>query len=121
MLMNVLERRREIGVLLALGLSRRRVVGAILLEAVILAAVGAAAGTLLGLAGATYLVEHGIELGSAHVANLPIAVGETMHGRLTAVGVVRAVLLGIATAVVGALWPAWKASALSPVEAMRRR
>jgi putative ABC transport system permease protein len=120
MLMNVLERRREIGVLLALGLSRRRVILAILSEAVFLAVVGAAIGATVGIAASLYLVHHGIELGG-DTKKLPIAVGNIVYGRLTTVNVVRAVLLGGVTALVGALWPAWKASALSPVEAMRKR
>lgn len=120
MLMNVLERRREIGVLLALGLSRPRIIAAIVLEATTLAAIGAAVGALLGVSGSLYLVHHGIELGSG-TENLPVAVGDVIYGRLTALNVVRAVALGGMTAVLGALWPAWKASKLNPVDAMRRR
>ncbi len=121
MLMNVLERRREIGVLLALGLARRRIIAAILTESVILAVLGAAVGAALGIAGSLYLVHEGIELGAGATRNLPMAVGDTVYGRLTLENVVRAVLLGGVTAFFGALWPAWKASSLRPVEAMRRR
>lgn len=120
MLMNVLERRREIGVLLALGMSRQRVIAAIVLEAATLAAIGVAIGAALGVAASTYLVRHGIELGSG-TANLPVAVGSVVHGKLTLINVLRAAALGGVTAILGALWPAWKASSLNPVEAMRRR
>jgi putative ABC transport system permease protein len=121
MLMNVLERRREIGVLLALGMARRHVIFAIVLEAAFLALVGAVLGVALGLLGGLYLERHGIEIGERAAANLPVAVGSVMHGKLTTFGVLRAVVLGLFTAMLGALWPAWRASSLSPIEAMRRR
>ncbi len=121
MLMNVLERKREIGVLLALGMSRGRVIAAIVLEATFLAILGAALGVALGLAGGLYLEHQGLELGERAARNMPVAVGAVLYGKLTTAGVVRAVILGLLTALAGALWPAWRASLLSPVEAMRRR
>jgi len=83
----------------------------------IFGAIGAAAGVGLGVLGSLYLVHHGIEVGAKSVAQLPIPIGAVMYGRLTLAGVGRGLLLGLVTAILGALWPAWKASALSPVEA----
>ncbi len=120
MLMSVFERQREIGVLLALGLDRRSLVSAILLEAVIFAIAGSIIGALVGSAGSFYLVEHGIKVGAAS-RSLPIAVGDAIHGYFTAAAVVRAMAVGVLTAVVGALWPALKGSSVDPVIAMRRR
>ena len=120
MLMTVLERQREIGVLLALGMSRGQVVRAILVEALAFGVVGTLAGALIGLGGGLFLVHHGVELGADAAKNLVIAVGDRIYGEMSAMTVVRAALLGFVVALLGALWPAWRASAVQPVEAMRR-
>ena len=62
LLMSVLERRREVALLGALGLSPGRRLLMVLLEAVMLAALASAAGLGLGLAGHTYFRLHGLPL-----------------------------------------------------------
>lgn len=121
MLMTVLERQREIGVLLAMGLSRGRVVGVFLLEALLFGVAGCLVGGLLGVAGSLYFVEHGINLGSQATRNLPFAVNQTIYGVLTAGSVVTSVGIGLVVAVLGALWPALRASSIQPIEAMRKQ
>jgi len=62
LLMSVLERRRELSLLGALGLSPRRRFLMVLLEAAFLAAIACAAGTALGWAGHTYFAVHGLPM-----------------------------------------------------------
>ena len=106
MLMSVLERTREIGVLRALGWSGRRVLGMILRESLVLGAVGGICGILLGLAltGLLTLV--------------PGVVG-AMEPSYTPRLFVQAIVVAIVAGVVGGLYPAWRATRLSPVEALR--
>jgi len=103
MLMAVSERTREIGVRKALGARRRDILWQILTESVTLSIFGGLCGTALG-----FLVAWVI----SQVSPLPAAV-ETW-----------AVVLGISmTAVVGlffGLYPAMRAAALDPIEALRR-
>jgi putative ABC transport system permease protein len=102
MLVSVTERTREIGVRRALGARRRTILLQFLIESSIVAALGGAIGTTLGL-------------GVAQVIALltPLAAAATPS----------AVLLGIGfSAGVGLLfgsWPAWRAARLDPVEALR--
>jgi putative ABC transport system permease protein len=102
MLVSVTERTREIGVRRALGARRRTILLQFLTESSIVAALGGAVGTALGL-------------GVAQVVALltPLAAAATAS----------AVALGIGfSAVVGLLfgsWPAWRAARLDPVEALR--
>lgn len=120
MLMSVLERQREIGVLLALGMSRAKIVTAIVSEAVLFALIGSALGVLLGVAGAWPLVQTGLELGADATAAMPVPVSETIHADLTVIAVVRAALIGVFVAIGGALGPALSATRVSPVAAMRK-
>ncbi len=120
MLMTVMERQREIGVLMALGLPRRSIVGAILLEALVFGLLGTAVGLGLGLAASQALVVHGLELGADVNRNVPFVIDEVIHGVITPGGVLRAALIGPVVAILGSLSPALKASAVQPVEAMRK-
>jgi putative ABC transport system permease protein len=103
MLMVVSERTREIGLRKALGARRRDIVWQILTESTTLSTVGGLIGTALGFA---------LALGVAAFTPLPATI-ETWS-----------VALGIGmTAIVGlffGLYPAMRAAALDPIEALRR-
>jgi putative ABC transport system permease protein len=105
MMMSVAERTREIGTLRALGWSRRRVLGTVLLEGLLLSCVGGAFGLLFGVLGTEALIA------IWHKAYL-VAVYEPstfVKGGLVAV------LVGVGAA----LYPAYRAANLRPVEALR--
>jgi len=102
MLVTVTERTREIGIRKALGAKRTSILGQFLVEAIILTEIGAAFGVAVGV-GSAFL------LGKA--ANLPIAV--PMWSIF--VGIIFCTLIGL----VFGTWPAWKASRLDPIEALR--
>ena len=119
MLMSVMERQKEIGVLQALGMDRSRIVVALLLEAVIFAAVGSAVGMLAGVGLANILVQHGIHIGVEATQAFPMAVSETIYGELNGLAVIRAGVIGILVALVGAVGPAISATRKDPMEAMR--
>jgi len=102
MLVAVTERTREIGIRMALGATPWDVLVQFLLEAVVLALLGGVVGILLGLLAAALL---------AREANWPVVVSPS------------AVCLAFGvTAAVGIFfgyYPAWKASRLDPIEALR--
>jgi putative ABC transport system permease protein len=102
MLVSVTERTREIGVRLAIGARSRDVLTQFLVEATTLSAVGGVIGIALGLAGA---------FGVAKLIHVPFVV----PGVSTPVAFAVSVLLGI----VFGVWPARKAAALRPLEALR--
>jgi len=121
-LMSVLERGREFGVMMALGTPSSRIVWLVLLETAILAGLGYLLGLALGLSLTGYFGTHGLDF-SAYIKAM-----DTMPGlsgivyptielqRLVVIGVVV-----VSVALLAAAIPAWKASRNSPLEAMGAR
>lgn len=106
MIMSIYERTREIGTLRALGWPRRRIVGQIMQESLYLCVLAALIGVGLGVVMLSGLAL--IPLLSAYIApvwNVSTFVSASML----------AILLGL----VGGFYPAWRASRMAPVEALR--
>ncbi len=106
MLMSVYERTREIGTLRALGWRRRRVVGMILRESLLLS-------FLSGLMGI------GLGIGLGTLIGFEPSMGGFLQGSYTWGLVGQAMMIALILGGVGALYPAWHASSLSPIEALR--
>jgi ABC-type antimicrobial peptide transport system permease subunit len=106
MLMSVLERTREIGLRRALGWRRRYVLGMILGEALVLGVLGGALGILIGL-GLGRLV--------SFLPGLYGGMAPLYSPRLF----VQALIVAAVAGAVGGLYPAWRATRMSPVEALR--
>jgi ABC-type antimicrobial peptide transport system permease subunit len=106
MLMSVLERTREIGVLRSLGWRRWQVIGMILTEALALGIVGGVCGILLGVA-----IAWGI-------TQIP-GVGGMLVPRYGPGLLVQALAVALATGGLGGLYPAWRATRMRPAEALR--
>ncbi|HLY20110.1 MAG TPA: ABC transporter permease [Bryobacteraceae bacterium] len=106
MLVSVTERTREIGLRKAIGATRRRIMADFLVEGVVLAGLSGVMG-FLGAYGLASLVNMLPQ--SDMFAGLPVK-GATTAWSFTALAIV---------AVSSALFPAWRASSLTPVEALR--
>lgn len=126
MLMTVMERYREIGILKALGLKNRNVVAMIFCEAGLLGTMGSLIGGLLGTLLTAMAARTGIDISQAMnpdmfaKADIPISfIGGVLHPLLTPVIVMTSILFSILTALAAVLYPALKARAMSPVDAFR--
>lgn len=106
MLMSVFERTREIGVLRALGWRRWAVLNLILREAILL-------GSLGGLAGI------GLALVMMRLLSRTPMVGEFLQPKITGEIIIQAILVALLLGLVGGLYPAYRATRLQPVEALR--
>jgi ABC-type antimicrobial peptide transport system permease subunit len=107
MLMSVFERTREIGVLRALGWRRRRVLGMILSEALIVAALGG----ILGI---------GIGTGLIALSRTSPAVANMLPARIPPMLFIQGMATALLLGAVGGAYPAWRAAQLAPIEAMRQ-
>ena len=115
MRMSVLERTREIGTMLAVGMRRRQIVKLFLTEGLVIGAIGGALGLTLGFLIVQFLGEHGISL-PAPGASAPSMIRPFISMKFMVGG-----FLGTPVgAAVAPLWPAWRASRLRPVEALAR-
>ncbi|MDR3620446.1 MAG: ABC transporter permease [Paludisphaera borealis] len=106
MIMTVFERTQEIGVLRALGWKRRRVLSLILGEAVCLGVLGAIMGMMLALVGMRCLMLAPTARGF---------IDPSVPPPVLAFGLV----LGLVLSVLGGIYPAVRAAALDPSEALR--
>ena len=113
MLMSVFERTREVGTLMCLGMRRARILVLFVLEAVLLTAIAAAVGTALGLAAVR--IAHFIGLPFFIPAVGPIIVRPIVDPRYVAISF----LAAMTSALLAAFYPAWRASRMNPVDALR--
>jgi putative ABC transport system permease protein len=108
MLMSVMERTHEIGVMKAIGATNRNILSLFLTESGILSLVGGILGCVFGVIGANVI---SFVLGAAYDIELPTIV----RPEVLLIGIIVAIVVGI----LSGLYPARKASRLSPVEAVR--
>jgi putative ABC transport system permease protein len=122
MIVSLIERTREIGILKALGMKSRAVLAIFLGESVIIGVIGAVIGIALGwgLANivATVLSSGAITVGPGGGAGAGDGL-LSITPVLTPLVFLGAFGFGVGVSVVFALYPAWRASKLKPVEALR--
>jgi ABC-type antimicrobial peptide transport system permease subunit len=102
MLVSVTERTKEIGLRMAVGARARDILLQFLVEAALLCLLGGLVGIILGRLG-SHLV--------SRIAGWPTAVSVP--------AILAAVLVSMAVGLVFGYYPAWKASRLDPIEALR--
>ena len=112
---SVLERTGEIGTLLATGTQRRVVLKLFVLEGLVLGVVGGLAGLAIGIAIARLISVIGIPMPPPPGSNR----GYIAQILVTPPLAVRAFLVSVATALLASLHPAWRASRLAIVDALR--
>jgi len=112
MIVSLIERTREIGILKALGMKSRTVLSIFLGESAIIGLVGALVGILSGwvLANIVARLLASGAFGGTGFKVTPLLTPEVFLGALA---------FGVAISVIFASYPAWRASKLKPVDALR--
>lgn len=120
-LMSVLERTREFGVLRALGTKPRTVFGLVLIESVLITGLGVAAGLLIGFPVMEYMERHPIPLTSVAAENVMELFGlePLILFKSNLWIALRVAAAMLAVSLVAALVPAWRAARGRPVDALR--
>ena len=115
MMMSVMERTGEVGTAMALGNTRRSILALFLGEGLLLGAGGALVGLLAGLGLAALISYVGIPMPPPPGATE----GFTAKIRVTPGLSVQALILAVFTALAASVYPAWKASRMIIVDALR--
>jgi len=109
MLMSVTERFREIGTMKCLGALNGFIIKLFLIESLFQGIIGTAIGILVGLA--LSLLSNAVTYGSFAWIDFP--------ARSIAISAARCLLVGVTLTVAGAVYPAWQAARMQPIDAMR--
>lgn len=125
MMMATFERTREFGMLLALGTRPARLIRLVVAESLALGVVGAALGSLIGIALVATTHRTGIDYswlaggGPSELSFAGLRFSLRFYPTLSVVDVVRAIAAVCVTSLLAAAWPALRASRLQPVKALR--
>lgn len=113
MLMSMLERTREIGTMMAVGVRRGTILVMFVLEAVVVGALGGISGSIVGTSVVLFFGARGVEV-KAPGSHVPF----TLVPYVTPAYVALVIVIATVGAGVFSLYPAWRASRLRPVQAL---
>ena len=106
LLMAVMERTREFGLLCAVGWDRMRVVAMVMLEGLLLSAAGAAMGIAGGIGGLHWIASHP-------------KLGGLVQPEVSVELLLEAAAIAMAVGLLGGIYPAWRATRLNPMDLLR--
>ena len=120
MLMAVLERTRELGMLRAVGMNKSQVFSMVLYETIFLTMVGTPVGLFLSWLTISYYNSAGINLAAFAEGMNAYGLSTVIYPTLPPVYYLNITLLIALAALLSAMYPAWKTLQLNPVEAIRK-
>ena len=119
MLMAVLERRKELGMLMSVGMNKSRIFSMITLETLFISALATPIGMLLSFWTISYFGEVGIDLSIVAKGLESLGIGTRIYTFLPRQLYINITFLSLLVTFVSALFPARRALKLNPVEAIK--
>lgn len=119
MLMAVLERIKELGMLMAIGMNKRRVFAMIMLETVMLVLTGGVIGIIIGSLITFVTYKTGIPLAGWSEAYRALGFNSVVYPVINTGIVVTVTIMVIFTGMLASIYPAVKALSFKPAEALR--
>ena len=119
MLMVIMERIHELGMLMAIGMNRARVFAMIMLETVFLSLTGGITGLILGYTAIKYFAKAGINLYFWKEAFSELGYSSYIYPVIDSKTMIITAILVMIAGIFSALYPAYKALKLNPSEAIR--
>lgn len=119
MLMAILERVKELGMLMAIGMTRLRVFLMIMTETVYLAILGGGLGIVLGVSAVSLKSKSGMDLSAWSDAYERMGIGTVVYPVMDIDIIVKITIMVVITGIIGAIFPAIRALKLNPSEAIR--
>lgn len=122
MLMVVLERVKELGMLMAVGMNKRRVFSMIMLETVFLSFTGGLIGLALGTGFSKFFGNRGMDLSGLYKEGLEaMGYDAIIYPEILPEMIIRVSFLVILTGIIASIYPALKALKLNPADAIRTK
>ena len=118
MLMSVFERIKEFGVLMSIGMKNSRIYSMIITEAFIIGIIGTLVGLIIGLLLEIPLSHTGIDLSFFSSGLEAFGIGTVIYPVLSVGNIIMSSLFMPFVAILGALYPAYKAIKLEPIYAI---
>ncbi len=119
MLMVILERTKELGMLMGIGMNRKRIFLMIMFETILLALVGAFLGEFISLLLINYYGNVGINISSLAEGMESVGYSAISYPMLEPYRYLQITILVILTGIFASIYPAFKALKLNPAEAIR--
>jgi len=119
MLMAILERTRELGMLAAIGMNKQRIFILIMLESVFLSLTGGVIGIIMGVLLTWYTNHTGINLGSLTEGFEKIGYNPILYPSLDLIFFINLTIMVVAAGILASIYPARRALKLRPAEAIR--
>ncbi len=116
---SVLERTREFGVMTAVGMSRKLLARLVLLESIMVAAIGFILGGGLGYWGIVYLSRTGLSLAFLSDISKNVGIPKVIYASTSGWYMIAAFSVVVFTALTAAWYPARRVNRLDPVAAIR--
>ncbi|MFN3939547.1 MAG: ABC transporter permease [Chitinophagales bacterium] len=120
MLMAIMERTRELGVLMAVGMNRKRIFSMILVETMMLGCIGGPLGLLLAFTTTSITAHTGINLAMFTEGFERYGYSAVVYPQMEVRYYFEIFSMVIIAALISALFPAWRALKLKPVTAIRK-
>ncbi|HWP69385.1 MAG TPA: FtsX-like permease family protein, partial [Rectinemataceae bacterium] len=118
MTMVILERKREIGILMSMGMPRGRILNLFLAEGTMLGLVGSLAGTVIGVGLIMVLAQKGFDMTSA-MAGFSWPLDNVIYPSVTPGTILMGIAMGTAVSAAVSYLPSRRAARMAPVEAIK--
>ena len=119
MLMVVMERTKELGMLMAVGMNKMRIFSMIVLESILLSITGGMVGIVIGAVTSKYGETHPIDLSMWAQGYEQLGYDAFVYTSLDPIMLVNVTIMVMITGVIAALYPAYKALKNDPADALR--
>ncbi|NOX48523.1 MAG: ABC transporter permease [Chlorobi bacterium] len=119
MLMVILERTKELGMIMAIGMNRFKVFKMIMYETTMLAIVGGVLGILVSVLFTSHFGRVGIDISSVAKGFESLGYSSVMHPVLEFIDYVEVIIMVMLTGIIASIFPTIRALKMKPVEAIR--
>jgi ABC-type lipoprotein release transport system permease subunit len=123
-LMSVMERVREFGVMMSVGMPPRSLARMVLAEGFLVGVLGSALGLGIGLAATWLNIRYGLDLTGSYgdaVESAGVTMSTVIYARYDVDRMLVNTICAMSFTVLAACWPAWRVSRMQPVDAMRHQ